>query len=175
MDTDTKTTPVADLEVDGRSPVEKMKEHFVENSQIKPNGVREVNRAGFDAAMLSVGVSPKDAKRVQEAVDHATTAAAEIAADDLEGHIGKSSKAELKDEEHRRSLSSTVRLPTYGGSTHVTVQAEKTHIIPGRGDTETSTGVKHGVIGVKINTKGRIDKQLPGSISDRMRKAMNLD
>lgn len=159
---------------DDRDPVEKMKESFVANSTVKSNGIREVNRAGFDAAMLSVGVSAKDAKRVQDAVSHATTAAAELAADDLEARIKQSSKTELKDDNHRRSLTSTVRIPTYGGNTEVSVSAEKTHTIPGRNGAETSTGVKHGVIGVKVRTKGRIDKALPGPMSDRMKKALGL-
>jgi hypothetical protein len=176
-DIDTATQAQADPAVSG-DPVENIKSAFLEHSQVKPNGVREVNKAGFSAAMLSVGVSGEDFKRVTNAIDNATTAAALIAEEDLHDKIGGLSKDELSNDETRRGLSTTVRLPTPGGKTEVTVSAETVNNIPFRGDAdgngERQTKTTHGRIRVSVNATGRIQKDLPGAMGDRIKSKLGL-
>jgi len=175
---DIDTAPQADTEVNDANPVETMKSFFLDNSQIKPNGIREVNKAGFSQALLSQGVSDKDVKRVQTVLDHAKSAATELAADDLIGKIESTGKDDLANDEYRRGLSSTVRIPTPGGKSEITVSTESVNNIPFRGDadgnSEPQKKTTYGRIRVSQNATSGIQKDLPGSVSDRIKASLGI-
>ena len=149
--------------------------HYLENSKLKGNGVREVPKAAFVEAMEKHGVTEADLKKVQAAVDFETTAAARVALADVEQKIQDSSKDDLKNDDYRKGLSATVRLPTFGGATEVECQAEKVSNIPFRGDDEgPSTKTSYARFRTTINTKARIHKDLHDEAADRIRKHLGV-
>lgn len=150
--------------------------HFIENSTVKSNGIREVKSdAYYEELEQRHGVTKEDLKRVQHAVDHTTTAAAHVALKDLEEKISNSSADDLKKDEFRRDLDAVVRLPTAGGSTEVTVNAEDINRIPFKGDgDEPSYKTTYGRVSTKINTKGRIHKDFHEEATKRIRSALGV-
>jgi hypothetical protein len=178
MKNDTQVTDGLVADTEGAAPsVETFKEHFLANSTLKgKDEVRDVSKAGFSLAMASAGVSDADVKRVQNAVNMATEAAADIAADDLVAKLDKMSKDDLANDETRRGVSASVRLPTHGGRTDVTVLAERSSPTPFRGEGgERQTVVKHGVIRVAVNGTARLNKDLPGNITSRIKDKLGME
>ena len=151
-------------------------DHYLQESKVKSNGVREIPKAAFVTAMEKHGVTEADYKRMQSAIDFETTAAARVALADTEVKINSADKKDLENEEFRCGLSSTVRLPTFGGATEVSCQAEKWSNIPfrGEGDDAPSRKVTHGRFSTKINTKGRIYKDLHDEAANRIRAALGV-
>lgn len=160
---------------DNNDLMEQTISHFIENSTVKSNGIREVRKAAYLEELERHGVSEDDLKRVQHAVDHTTTAAAHVALKDLEEKISNSSAEDLKKDDYRRDLDATVRLPTAGGSTEVTVNAENVNRIPfkGEGD-EPSYKTTYGRVSTTINTKGRIHKDFHDEAGKRLRAALGI-
>ena len=151
--------------------------HFLESSDIKSNGVRNVPKAAYVKALEKHGVTEADIKRVNTAIDFENTAAARVAVQDLESKISEASKEDLEKEEFRKGLSATVRLPTFGGSTDVTVNAEVFNNIPfrGDGDGEPQRKASYGRLRTTINTKGRIHPDFHAEADSRMRKALGIE
>ena len=151
---------------------------YLENSTIKSNGIREVRKADFVEAMKKHGVTADDYKKVQDALDYEVTAAAGAALVDTENKIKEASADDLKNEEYRKSLSSVVRLPTFGGSTEVECRAEKHSNIPFRGDAdgngEPAVKIDYGRFRTTINTKGRIHKDLHAEAVSRIKSALKV-
>lgn len=149
--------------------------HYLENSKVKSNGVRDVPKAVFvEALETRHGVTKEMLDQVQSAVDFETTAAANVALHDVEQKIGEMSKTDLKDDDARRAISATVRLPTFGGATDVTVSAESYSPIPFRGDGEQQFKTTYGRTQTRIATKGRIDRNFHEEASNRIRKALGV-
>jgi hypothetical protein len=133
---------------------------FRQEAKTKSNGILEVPKGAFVKAMEKQGVTEEEMKKVQGAVDFVTTAAAGLATSSLEEKIEQASKEELADEAFRLNLKSTVRIPTFGGSTEVTTYAETHNPIPTRGDAdgngERQIKITHGRVKTTVNAKGRI-------------------
>jgi hypothetical protein len=147
---------------------------FIEGTEVNNSGVRVIPKKIFIDAVEKQGVSEADYKKVQAATDFVTTAAARVAMADTEKKISESSKSDLENEEFRRGISSTVRLPTFGGNTEVEFFAEKTANVPARGDVPASVKISHGRIRTTINTKARIDKELLEEAQLRIRAALGI-
>lgn len=152
---------------------------YMENSKMKSNGVREVPKAAFVKRLTDVhGIEETDYKKLQHAVDFETTAAARVALADVETKIGEASKDDLANDDFRKGLSSTVRLPTFSGATEVECRAEKWSNVPFRGDGDAEAPahkVTHGSFRTTINTKGRIDKNLHTEATDRIRAKLGVE
>lgn len=147
---------------------------YLKNSKVKANGVREVPKAAFIEALETHGVTKEMINQVQNAVDFETTAAAHAALHDVEQKIGELPKEGLKDDDARRGISATVRLPTFGGATDVTVSAESYSPIPFRGDGEQQYKTTYGRVQTKITTKGRIDRNFHDEAANRIRSALGV-
>lgn len=150
-------------------------DYYLEHSKVKNNGVREVSKSAFVAAIEKHGVSEEEFKKVQSAIDFETTAAAGVALIDVETKIAAASKEDLGNEEFRTNLKGVVRLPTPGGSTEVSVQAEYSSPIPFRGEGEPQVKTTFGRTRTTINTKGRIFKSFHEDASTRIRAALGVD
>lgn len=149
-------------------------DHYLSNTEVNNSGVRVVPKKVFMDAIEKHGVTEADYKKVQQATDFETSAAARVAMADTENLLAKASKEDLASDEYRRSVSSTVRLPTFGGNTEVEFFAEKVSNVPARGDIAASVKVSHGRIRTTINTKSRIDKELLAEAPIRIRAALGL-
>lgn len=157
------------------SDVSEAVSHYLENSKVKVNGVRDVPKAVFvEALETRHGVTKEMIDQVQKAVDFETTVAAHVALHDVEQKIGELPEEGLKDDDKRRGISATVRLPTFGGATDVTVSAESYSPIPFRGDGEQQFKTTYGRVQTKIATKGRIDRNFHEVAADRIRAALGV-
>ena len=150
---------------------------FMENSKLRSNGIREVSKPAFMEQVKKHGINQSDFERVQTAVDFVTTAAGHVALRDLEERVGAASPEELKEESFRKGLSSTVRLPTHGGATEVTVKAETKNPIPFRGEegAEPQFKTTYGQTRTTINTKGRMFRDFNAEADSRLRKALGME
>lgn len=149
-------------------------DHYLSNTEINQSGVRVVPKKVFIDAIAKHGVDEAAYKKVQDAVNFETTAAGRVAMADTENKIAAASKEDLENEEYRRSISSTVRLPTFGGNTEVEFITEKSSPIPARGDNPASVKISHGRIRTTVNLKSRIDKELIEEAPLRIRAALGL-
>lgn len=149
-------------------------DHYLSNTEINNSGVRVVPKKVFDERLEVHGVSPADLKKVQDAINYETTAAARVALADTENKIQGASKADRESEEWRKACSSMVRLPTPGGATEVEVYAEKHSNVPARGDVPASVKVTHGRVRTTINTKSRIDKIFHEEANARIRAELGM-
>jgi hypothetical protein len=151
---------------------------YMENSRIHPtSGLREINRDAFLKRMEEEhGITKKEAQRFQDAVNFETTVAAGVALSDLEKKIAEASDDDLKNDEYRRNMSSTVRVPTFGGNTEVTLFAERAAPIPGPAgeDGERRMSISHGRVKTTINLKSRIAKDFHDDAKSRIRAALNI-
>lgn len=151
--------------------------HFLEHSKIKSNGIREVPKDAFVEELARHGVTREEITRVQDVVDLVTTAAAHVAVHDVEQKIGEASKTDLADDTFRRNISATVRIPTFGGATDVTVKAEDRNPIPFRGGEEGGEPqfkTTYGRLRTSITTKARIHRDFHEEASSRIRKALGV-
>lgn len=149
-------------------------DYYLEHSKVKSNGVREVPKAAFVDRMKTHGVAESEYKKLQQAVAFETTAAANVAVIDLENKVKESSKEDLANEDYRKSLNATVRLPTFGGSTDVEFQLERHVPLRDRETGETSVRIDHGRLRTKINSKGVIHKDFHDVARSRIRAAIGL-
>lgn len=152
-------------------------DYYLEHSVLKGNnGIREVNKKAFYERMENAhGVTRDDAKRFQDAIDYETTVAARVALADTEKKLSEMSADDLANDEMRRAVRSTVRIPTFGGNTEVECQAERSTPNPfrGEGDGPTHT-VSHGRFRTTINAKARIDKGMHDEAMTRIRAALKI-
>lgn len=146
--------------------------HLIENSKIKPNGIREVSSGAYYDALAKHDVTKADVERIHGAVNHLETAAAHVALLDIEGRLANATADELKDSEYRKNLSSTVRLPSFGGATEVQVLAEKENRNPFSKDGETK--MSYGVVRTSVSLKKRINKDFLAEADSRMRAALGV-
>ena len=151
--------------------------YFKEHAKTRSNGIIEVPKPAFMEQIKRHGVTQGDFERVQTAVDFVTTAAGHVALEHLEEKVGAAGDDDLKDETFRKSLSSTVRLPTHGGATEVTVKAETKNPIPFRGEEggEPQFKTSYGVTRTTINSKGRMFRDFHEEANNRMRKALRME
>lgn len=148
---------------------------FLSNTEINQSGVRVIPKKLFIEAVEKQGVTEADYKKVQASTDFITTAAARVALADTESKAKAASKEDLASEDYRRSLTSTVRLPTLGGNTEVEFFAEKASNVPARGDVPATVKITNGRFRTTINTKSRIEKELIDEAPLRIRAALGLD
>jgi hypothetical protein len=150
-------------------------EDYLTSSKVKSNGVREVpTKAFYEGLETRHGIDKDAALAYQKAIDFETTAAAHVALQDLEGKIADMSKEDLANDATRRGLASTVRLPTYSGSTEVTVRAERSDVIPARGDQPVGSKISHGKVSTSINTKMRVHRDFHTESQTRIRAALGI-
>lgn len=150
-------------------------DYFLENSKVKSNGVREVPKSAYNSALERHGVTHEEIKRVNEAVDFENTAAAHVALIDLEAKIAEASPEQMTDADYRKNLTSTVRLPTFGGNTEVELRAEKFTTNPFRGEGEApEPKASYGVLRTSINTKSRVHKDFHTEAQSRIRKSLGI-
>lgn len=147
---------------------------YLEEGKLKPNGTRDIPTAAFMGQMEKHGVTKDSIKLYHDALAQETTAASEVASLDLIDTIGNASKEDLKNEEFRKNLSASVRLPTYGGSTEIEHTAERFNNVPARGDQPASRQASYGAFRVKVNTKGRVHKEVLESAQSRVREALGI-
>lgn len=150
-------------------------DHYKSNSEINNSGVRVVSKGVFMDALKKHDVTEADYKKLQKAIDYETTAAAHVAMLDTEEKIAAASKEDLASEDYRKALTSTVRLPTLGGSTEVEFFTERHSRVPARGDQPESIKISHGRVRTTTNIKSRIEKSFHDEADLRIRKAIGLD
>jgi hypothetical protein len=151
--------------------------YYLENSKMKSKDLREVPKAVFAKALKEHhGITEDEIKKVQSAIDFETTAAAHVATADVEKMIDDATEEELKDEAFRKKMQSTVRLPTHGGSTEVTLHAERWNNIPFRGEDDEGPKrkVTYGHVSTTINAKGRILPDFHTEANNRMRAKLGV-
>lgn len=165
---------------DTPTDMEKAVDFYRGQSEVGNTGVRRIPKAAYMERLdTEHGVDEATLKKVQNAVDHETTVAAHVSLADVEDSIKAASKDQLADEEFRRNLSATTRLPTLGGSTEVTVNAEKLIPIPGRPDAdgnvgERSTKLLFGQTRTTIQAKYRIEKTFHEEAASRLRSSLGI-
>ena len=150
-------------------------DHYLAASELAPSGIRSIPKAAFVERLKDIhDLDDAVVKRVQTALNHETTVAHAVATHDLIEKIKATSKEDLKDDDTRRALTSTVRLPTHGGNTNVIVRAEDVKRLPSKGDGEQEYKTSYGRVGVKITTKSRIPKEFLEQGSAQIRKALGV-
>jgi hypothetical protein len=170
---------MADLDAD-KEAMDKTVSHFLANSTVKNNGIREVSKSALRETLDEHGVTDDMVKKVQRAIDFTSTAAGRVALHDLEEKVTSSSADDLANADYRKDLRSTVRLPTHGGSTEITAYAETTNPIPSRGvdgdgnPNERGSKTTYGRLRTSVNLTKRIHVDLHAESSERMRKALNI-
>lgn len=150
-------------------------DRILSNTEVNASGVRVVPKKLFVEAMKSHDVDETTYKKVQDAINFETSAAARVAMADTENKVAAASKEDLANDDYRRGISSTVRIPTLGGNTEIEFFAETFKAVPARGDTPASNKITHGRIKTKINLKSRIDKDLVDEASVRMRASLGIE
>ncbi len=151
-------------------------DHYLEHSRIKSNGVREIGKAAFVTAMKKHGVTEEEMKRVQTAVEYETTAAARVALADTEKKLPEMSDEDRANDELRKAVTSTVRLPTFGGYTEVECRGEKHSNIPFRteGADGPATKIDYGRFRTTINARTRIHPDLHDEACNRIKAALGI-
>lgn len=173
-------TVKSDLEEEQKLKIHEAAGFYREAAPISNGDIRKIPRAKFLERMATHGVDEDMAKKVQAATDFELTAAATAAMLDLEERIQAADPEDLKNDDYRRHLSNSVRLPTFGGSTTATVHAEKISNVPGRPDADgnmsaATTKTTYGATTTKINAKGRIFTGFHNESRDRIRAALGID
>lgn len=168
---------VAEVEVTDNKMAEAVA-YYEEHSRIHPmQRLREINRDAYLTRMKEAhGISKEEAKRFQDAINFETEVAAGVALNDLEKKIAEASEEDLKNDEFRRNMLATVRIPTFGGNTETTMYAEKASPIPGPAgeDGERRMSVTHGRLKTTINLKSRVSKGFHSEAKDRIRAALGI-
>lgn len=172
-------TELKNYAVDTAPAMEAAADYYFENSKVKSNGVREVAKPAFLTRMEEQhGITEKEIKRVQTALSHETTVAAHLAMRDIEAKIKESSADDLANADFVSDIASTIRLPTFGGSTEVTMKAQKVSPIPfrgdGEGDSQPQFKTTFGTVRTTIQAKGRIERDFHTYAADRVRSALGI-
>jgi hypothetical protein len=153
-------------------------EFYRSEAKTKSSGILEVPKAAFVKAIAKHGVTEADLKRVNDAVNFETTAAAALAVSVVEEKISQATKDQLKDEDFRIALDGVVRIPTFGGATTVTAFAETHNPIPQRGNAdgngEREIKVTYGRIKTQVATKSRIIGNYGETARDAIRAKLDI-
>jgi hypothetical protein len=152
---------------------------YMQNSKVNAKGEREIPRDVYAEGLETHGVTIEEIKRVNAAVAFENTAAAGTLTQDILNQISEASPEDLKSEDFRRGMTATVKIPTVGGRTVLTMNGEAQIRIPGKPDVDGNNEPKfktaHGRLGMKVDTKGHIDKSFHEEAEAQIRKALGLD
>jgi hypothetical protein len=150
-------------------------EFYTEHSKMKSNGVRDVPKSAFMERMSEVhGVEKELIEKYHDALDFESTVAGEVSLRDVVAKVVDATAEQLADDEFRRGLKATTRLPTPGGNTDITLSAEVEVNIPARGEQEARTEIRYARTKTKINCERRILREFHEHAGNTIRAALGL-
>lgn len=148
-------------------------EWYRQNSEVQKNGVRVVRKDAFvEGIELRHGVTKAELERVHNAIIDERSAATVVAVDDLDEALEKAKK-DGKSLDDLKQMSATIRLPTYGGETDLTVLASDTTKVASKGNAKENE-TDYGVISTVVHATQGIHRSVAESARLRIAKRLGV-